>query len=133
MSTASVYISGAVPFSTGTVSDVIQATLIYMPFIDEDTFQLLTGAGADDPYWTISRESLSRALNHWDTEVNEGDITITATGPSVVMILPLNGEFAFIRFDAEQMRNFAISMAGTPFVIWEDGRSVRGVIVPCTV
>jgi len=135
LSIASVSTSGTAFFSTSTTSYAIDASLVYMPFIDESTVQLLTGATQDGPSWTIELRTLIYALNHADTEVSERDITITATGQSVVIMLPFNGEFAFIQLDALQIRDFVVTSTSTPFATWGDGRTFAGMIdegeMPC--
>lgn len=135
MSIASVSAPGVSPFSTGDMSYVIRTTLVYMPFIDEDTFQLLTGATQNDPCWTIPLSALEQALRHPEVEVSERGVAITAFDQSVMVALPFRETFAFITLAIAQVRDFTSKIASTPFAAWLDGHSVVGVIdegrMPC--
>lgn len=135
MSIASVSTPGTSPFSTSGTSYVIYTTLVYMPFIDEDAFQLLAGATQDDPCWTIPLSALKQALTHPEVEVSEGGVAITAFDQSVMVMLPFNETFAFITLAITQVNDFIAKIASTPFAAWLDGHSVAGVIdegkMPC--
>lgn len=135
MSIASIFAPGTSPFSTSGISYEIYTTLVYMPFIDEDTFQLLTGATQNDPCWTIPLSALKQALRHPEAEVSEGHITITAFAQNVTVMLPFNETFAFITLAIAQVCDFIAKIASTPFAAWHDGHSVAGVIdvgqMPC--
>jgi len=124
-------------FATSRESYQIDATLAYQPFIDDRTFQLLTGAFLEGPCWIISMDTLTNALAHPDVDVPEGDITVTATSQSIVMTLPLNGEFAFIQLHVTLAREFVAMTKSTPFATWGDGRAFAGTIdegeMPCFV
>lgn len=117
------------------MSYVIHTTLVYMPFIDEDTFQLLTGATQNDPCWTIPLSALEQALKHPGVEASERDVAITAFDQSVTVVLPFRETFAFITLAITQVRDFITKIASTPFAAWLDGHSVAGVIdegrMPC--
>lgn len=124
-------------FATSGDAYPIYATLGFQPFVDDNAFQLFTGENLEGPQWTIPLSLLTRALESPDATVEEHGITVTATELSVVMMVPLNGEFAVITLDTIQICEFVLTISGTPFASWGDGRSIVGVIdegeMPCFV
>lgn len=136
MSIACVFSRGYASYATSATSYAIEASLSYQPFIDDQTFQVLTGANQEGPYWTIPFGTLMDALTRPDVTVEESNgPAITATEASVVMMLPSNGEFVAITFDTAQVCDFVDEVVSTPFAVWENGHSFNGVIdrgeMPC--
>lgn len=123
-----ILVSTVAAFATRGANYPIHAALGYQPFVDDNTFQLFTGENLEGPYWTLPLPLLQRALANPDVTVEENNLTITASELGVVMMVPLNGEFAVITFDVRQICEFTLAVTSTPFALWEDGRFVTGVI-----
>jgi len=122
-------------FATSGDAYPIYVALGFQPFVDDSVIQLFTGENLEGPQWTIPLSLLTRALASPDVTVEEHGITVTATELNVVMMTPLNGEFAVITLETRQICEFALAISGTPFASWGDGRSIVGVIdegeMPC--
>ncbi len=127
--------SDVAAFATSGETYSICATLGYQPFVDDTTFQLFTGEDLEGPFWALPLPLLIRALANPDAVVEEGGITITATELGIVMMIPMDREFAAITLDTSHVCEFTLAVTSTPFATWNDGRSFAGAIdegeMPC--